>query len=1355
MIELRTLGGLELRGSAGSDMTSLLAHHKPIALLAYLAIAGRRGFERRDALAALLWPRAEPNRGRDSLREAVGVLRRYLGDEVIVEKDDELALNAEVVRCDAVDFEAAVDDDRLNDALDLYRGDLLPAFSVHGAPDFHAWLERQRVRLRLIAAQALQLLARRAEEHGEFTLATDCARWEVELGAPDERPLRRLMELLERIGDSAGAVAAYEEFAAKFAREQHTSPSEETQALVARIRTGGVAASPAVLERQLASVAESLMSAHTVAGVDTVTPLTEATTRMFAPPMLPVADRRPAAIPTGSANGPLIRGYAVERELGRGGAAIVYLARELKHDRMVALKVLRPELAGSVVAERFLLEISIAARLSHPNILQLYDSGRSSDLLYYAAPYVAGESLRKRIERERQLAVPEAIRIVREVAAALDYAHREGVVHRDVKPENILLADGHAVVADFGIARALMLAGGAHLTESGIAVGTPHYVCPEQASGADDVDGRADIYSLGCVLYELLAGSPPYTGVTPQQILALHATAPVPSVRLRRPTVSEALEDAIAKSLAKTPVDRFNTAAEFAEALAEDRPSKAPPPKWKAATGAVIRVVNSHRVAVAVGMITLTAGTVWAVIRDPPHSRGLFGGSVADTASGPDTSRYAVVPMGTAAGRSDEAAQLLRSVLRRWSGITVVDAFEVNEALRRSSAQRSGGRAAQTAAAKVDAGRYVRLSVSRNGDSLGVQAALFDTRTNALLVDKGIRVGPDIARADSAMAVLADSLLFRDVGPRVRLDVNPGTRSLAARQAYIRGHAAIEAWDLARADSEFFTAAQHDPQYAQALLWLAQVRSWIGEPNVRWSFAAEQAAVGRERLSARDRTLAAALLALGRGQLDRACPLWARITELNATDFTAWYALGNCLRSDDIVVRDGRSPPGWRFRTSYHAAVQAYRRAFQLHPSIHRSFRGGSWDEIRGLLVTGANAVRHGRASPPDTTRFSAYPSWNGDSLAFVPLPVGEFANLGAQSSETRNAATRHQRELFHEIATMWRAAFPQSADALEAVAVALDLLGNASAIDTLRFARRVAIEADDRLRMATLEVWMRLKLSTPSDLVGLREARRLADSLVEAHRPVDAREAKLLASMAALLGRATRAAEYSRLAALRAMPPARPVPAAIAQTAPALLAFAALGGPVDSLRSLEPRVDRAIASNTTDLDRSAVRSDWLVRAALLAVPHHQFASIQSIAQTGSVRGRLLDSWRTRDLGRARQLLDSVSDWRRRASIRASDVTLDGLYPEAAVLFSLGEYRGALAWLTPTLDSLSLAAPQNFADVARAGALMRAMVLRAELADRVGQRADSRAWARAVALLWSRPDAFLKPTLARMQALAR
>ncbi|HEY7637658.1 MAG TPA: protein kinase [Gemmatimonadales bacterium] len=260
--------------------------------------------------------------------------------------------------------------------------------------------------------------------------------------------------------------------------------------------------------------------------------------------------------------------YQLERELGRGGMATVYLARDLRHRRPIALKVLHPELAYALGADRFLREIELAANLTHPHILPLHDSGEAAGLLYYIMPYVEGESLRDRLRRETQLPVDEAVRIAGEVADALTYAHGHGIVHRDIKPENVLLSGGHALVTDFGIARAVDQAGNQRLTETGMAVGTAAYMSPEQASGQRQIDGRSDVYSLGCVLYEMLAGEPPYTGPSAQAIIAKRFSDPVPSIRRLRAAVPEAVDHAVSKALAPTAADRFATAADMARTLA-------------------------------------------------------------------------------------------------------------------------------------------------------------------------------------------------------------------------------------------------------------------------------------------------------------------------------------------------------------------------------------------------------------------------------------------------------------------------------------------------------------------------------------------------------------------------------------------------------------------------------------------------------------------------------------------------------------------------------------------------------------------------------------------------------------------
>ncbi len=314
--------------------------------------------------------------------------------------------------------------------------------------------------------------------------------------------------------------------------------------------------------------------------------------------------------------------YRIERELGQGGMATVYLAQDLKHDRRVAIKVLRPELAAVIGADRFLSEIKTTANLQHPHILPLFDSGVADSFLFYVMPFIEGESLRDRLTREQQLPITDAVRIATEIASALDYAHRHNVIHRDIKPENILLHDGRALVADFGIALAASKAGGTRMTETGMSLGTPTYMSPEQAMGEREITPKADVYALGCVLYEMLVGEPPYTGPTAQAIIARVMTEEPRSLTLQRKTIPPHVEAAVVTALAKLPADRFASAAAFAEALSH------PGAPTLAATGATLREAAGQaatpreraRALAPWGVTTLClAGALWVWLGRAPR----------------------------------------------------------------------------------------------------------------------------------------------------------------------------------------------------------------------------------------------------------------------------------------------------------------------------------------------------------------------------------------------------------------------------------------------------------------------------------------------------------------------------------------------------------------------------------------------------------------------------------------------------------------------------------------------------------------------------------------------------------------
>ena len=1023
--------------------------------------------------------------------------------------------------------------------------------------------------------------------------------------------------------------------------------------------------------------------------------------------------------------------YRVERLLGSGGMATVYLAQDLKHDRPVAIKVLRPELAIALGPERFLREIQIAAKLNHPHILALHDSGDAGGLLYYVMPYVAGESLQEKVVREKQLSVEEALRITREVCAALAYAHGQGVIHRDIKPANILLSAGYALVADFGLARAISRASSsASITQPWLAVGTPNYMSPEQVSGEDELDGRSDIYSLGCVLYELLAGNPPFASSNPGSTLLRQRSLPPAPIRTVRPSVPGFVEGAISRALAKEPEERFQTAEEFREALVFG--------------GLRLRTRKTSRW-VTYGVLGLAAVGIGVGVHLVSRPSSPAPGSDVDTA------RYAVLPFEITGGLAGDLVieQSVHDALGQWTGIKVADHFQIEDALVRDP---PSGSLNVTEASKlslaVGAGRYIRGEVSPSGDSLRIHAGLWDAATGrGLLGDATVKLGQDRTRTDSVIADLVSRLLLPSAGLGERSGLSGGSRSLPARRAFALGDARIREWDLEAADSSFVMALGHDPEYAQAALWLAQVRSWNNTPAPRWKFAAEKALAGRTRLTARDQTIAEALVAEANGEFGRACPLWRRLTVQEPYDFAGWYGLATCLLEDEAVIRDGRSPSRWRFRSSYHEAVNAYRRAFERLPSIHRAFRSGSYQRVRDLLFTRANRLRQGREG---STRFFAQASWAGDTLALIPYPANEFrSGLPGADPASLHEAVLHQRQLFRDIASAWSAADPRSADALEAVAISLEILGDPTALDTLRRARRLAQNDAERIRVGAAEVWLRMKLAIPDNLPGLRAALALADSLLLKTPSGSTEEPSVLAGLAALTGRVTLAAGLARrpgaLGELDA-------PSAVVGSGPALWVFAAFGGPKDSLDALEREVDAAITRGMTAGAREATRLEWLARPATLAFPDYRSRTLPSLAGKGDALVDAELSLLGGDTSSVRHYLARIQT--ERAGMAPEDVTIDAVYTEARLLLLIESPKAAADWLDPALGSLRRVAPAILSDVILAGVLVRAMTFRAELAEQLGDRPSAARWARAVVVLWSGADPFLQPQVKRMTSLA-
>ena len=1013
--------------------------------------------------------------------------------------------------------------------------------------------------------------------------------------------------------------------------------------------------------------------------------------------------------------------YAIERELGHGATATVYLARDLKfEDKLVAIKVLSADFALPVASERFLREIQTTAKLNHPHIVTLIESGRTRGAPrrpFYVMRYIDGEILRDVIARG-PLAVPDALRIARQVASALGHAHRHGVIHRDIKPGNIMIEDGHTWVTDFGIARAMAATDGQTVTSTGVTIGTPAYMSPEQAMGRGDLDARSDIYSLGCVLYEMLAGKMPFEGPDIQVVLHKHLVEPLPPLRELRPDAPERVAQLLDIALAKKREDRFSTAVEFAEALSLEGAGALTPTRTQPIPGERRKGIRWKPRTVVAAAATFVVGVLvvaaWALTR--PTMR-------------PD--RYFVAPRweyGVGVDASLNAGRLLQDALNEWNGIQVVGAPESG------SPERVGAMARRN-----EAGWYVTGVVSRVGDSLRVRASLYGTRRDSLVRERSVNLAPTLAGTDSAFARLADRLLFDDTvwaanGGR------SGTRSVGARTEFARGLSAVQEWSLEKADSAFRRAGESDERYAQASLWLAQVRYWQDRAPATWRSSIERAAVNLAGLSSGDQLLAATLLAFSQREVIRACNGWRTGTRQEPTEFAAWYGLATCLSRDDAVLADRRSVSGWSFRTSYREISNAYQQAFRLLPSIHRSLKGDSYEFVRRVLLTSSNTVRYGHSPNDRTTTFIAHPGWDGDSLALVPYPLHR-ETLPA----TLELALRHERELFHEIATSWVTAYPTSADALEALALSLDLLGDPTAADTLRRARSLATTDAERIRVGTAEVILRLRFSAPLDVAGIAGARAFADSILNAHAGPDAPEPLLLATLAALTGRGARAAAYMRQPAAVA---AMQIPPALAQAAGPLLVFAALAAPIDSIQVLEAQVQSAISFLADSVQQEA-RMMWLGRAAQLAFPDYRFTSLSSLNGQGDYMIDAQVAFLANDSASVRQMFDTRREKRRFLS--AGTVTLDALYPEAWLLNAIGEPQQARAWLAPTLSALRLVPAEKLSDPVNAAALVRAMALQAELLRLAHDSAGAARWEGVVSELWKGADASLQPRVWQMK----
>jgi eukaryotic-like serine/threonine-protein kinase len=1090
----------------------------------------------------------------------------------------------------------------------------------------------------------------------------------------------------------------------------------------------------------------------------------------YVPPLDPLAPLRAA-----------LRGhYEIEREIGQGAFATVYLARDLKHERKVALKVLNADPTSETGELRFIREIRVLARLQHPNILPLHDSGHVDALLYYVMPYVTGETLRGRIDREKQLPVEAACSIAREVAEALGYAHAQGIIHRDIKPENILLSAGHPVLADFGIARVIDVAGVMQLTKTGMgSPGTPAYMSPEQLMGDKVLDGRSDTYSLGCVLFEMLTGKPPFAG---KEGFVRRFTEPPPRTSSFRRDLPSHVDEIIGRALARAPGDRYQTAEEFAADLGHPQrahivelPSSTSdpgvaaisatahtpdPPPLTGAYGASrdarpaesrvarwiqpnewVRAIRHHPRVTAATVLSLVVASLAFEQNRVSRFYGALG-----IGSAVDSTRIVLLPLaGTASVRDrSRVTDGIYSALSEWRGLNIARDQDVKDQIQASGAPTSTHAAAQLAK-KLRAARFIWGQVTA-GDSLRGRIELYDLTTDAPLNSvtiAGILDGTKLERA-------AQELLEIPGRPHSADGGDGRTTSYPAWTAYGRGHLALQSGDLSTARRAFRAAIEADPDFGPAHLWLAQSFAWeSAAARQDWRDEVAQALRAESGLSPRDLLVATALSHMAERQYPQACASYAQIAAADSLDFVGLYGLGQCHAFDSLVVRAANNGSGWQFRSRYSDAATAYMKALSVNPAAHAML---PFAQVQDLLPVSSTKTRRGKNAAGE--EFAAYPALIQDTVIFEPYPLPRFAELSPRSTiVAQGAALARNLDLLLEFASEWTRESPPSSAAYQALADVLEARGeinrsrsgSMSAIQAIERARELAANSRDSLLAASSEAWLLFKEGE------FGRARTVSDSVLKSLRNATPEEATAVIGLAALTGKIGKTAELSRLTP-HYEAPAAGLPIPVMDAAAAFFAFSALGVCGDTTTRLEQRLDDQITHYVAEDQQLQISTAVKARPLSMQTPCTHGRATLGVVASGNKLMRMQQALASSDSHTLKSLLATVSSEGR--AQRPGDIALDFTYQVAWLRAASGDTAEAVRQLDRALGSLPSLSASSLREPASAASAGRSMVLRAEIAAARGDVENRRKWAGALVDLWSTADSPLQPVVARMRLLA-
>jgi len=1013
--------------------------------------------------------------------------------------------------------------------------------------------------------------------------------------------------------------------------------------------------------------------------------------------------------------------YRLERELGRGGMGVVFLATDTTLDRRVAVKAIHPELASHrAIAQRFLSEARTVARLRHPNIVTVHAAGSSDDLIYYVMDEVAGESLRQRLSRDRRLDPAQVARIVTDLAAALDAAGRAGVVHRDVKPENVLLdaATGRAMLADFGIARAMAPEGGEPTTGQGVAVGTPSYMSPEQAAG-EDVDQRSDLYALGVVAYEMLAGHPPFQGPS-RVVVSKHIAEPPRPIGRLRPDCPRPLADAVMRLLEKAPAERWQTGEELREAIAGGRPEPSSGRTRRRRRVLLATGVGLFAVALTVGLGRRTPGPPPGV--DPRHS-------------------ILVLPFDNL--RDDRSVEWLRDGavsmlglnLSQWSDLSVVDHERLHDLLARrrlKPGDQVGLEMARQLAKDAGVWTVVLGDFAQAGDSLHLVARVYD-------VASGNRV--DVARVDDRSSPdvrplfdqLATQILNLSGAPNeVRVGIARSTTpSLEAYRAYLRGVEHLNGWDLGSAERELRRAISIDTTFGLAYYKLALTRGWlVGVNDSIADRSIGRATTHSANLPAHDRTIINAYRSFLAGEFVEARSAYERLIARDGADAEAWYGAGEAWFHD---TTGSNMAPQWT------RAIRAFKRTLALDPDYALAY-----DHVQTML--GAAAATH-----PHYALVAA------DSFVLTEGPDGETI----QDSATIAAAVRRARAEALATARNWVASQPATLRAHGAMVDAYVASGNFSSamseVDRFRQTSPTHPEqpfVEARIRFASGDVDRAAdQLRTALDTVAAGDFRPYQGT------PTVVGDIAAAANVFAYQGDLTNAAKVIDLAdqVRRGVIPDRG------------------SGPLDPLGDSWRRVVLGELYAGTGVPASSLRQVWqsAAEAGRVAPPEQRkhLAHSGGPAAVGLFTGLAADTsalteYRAmtgEDLTREVRALLALSrgdpTTARRVLTEPDTTDHFGMLPAhyrrplaAQAYYLLGDYQRTLR----ILRDFEPAALKTGSFDARWGMLGRVRLLRAAAYERLGRRAEARREYRDALTQWKTADEALQPFIRQArQGLAR